>query len=194
LDRLSWHLVSGCSAAAFALAIVVSTTVCGQPPGSQQGNQHHGGHRNDNHGGRGNWSGYQRNAFDSRFKHHDKRRRNDFKGWTSPQINSGWFQRPYPYHLDYYRMKYHGSYEPYFGNLYGPPQVVTAPPYYGPYYGNWGQGTWGGAPGGDGSDVYQRGPVQVPFAPQFMQEVPVENSNPAAKPGVTTKDENLPTP
>ncbi len=35
--------------------------------------------------------------------------------------NEGWFQRPYPYHLDYYRMRYGGSYEPYFGNLYGPP-------------------------------------------------------------------------
>jgi hypothetical protein len=35
-------------------------------------------------------------------------------------------------------MRYGGSYAPYFGNLYGPPQVVTAPPYYGPYYGNFG--------------------------------------------------------
>jgi hypothetical protein len=52
----------------------------------------------------------------------------------APQVNAGWFQRPYPYHLDYYRMRYGGSYAPYFGNLYGPPQVVTAPPYYGPYY------------------------------------------------------------
>jgi hypothetical protein len=52
-------------------------------------------------------------------------------------VNSGWFQRPYPYHLDYYRMKWGGSYAPYFGNLYGPPQVVTAPPYYGPYYGTY---------------------------------------------------------
>ena len=34
-------------------------------------------------------------------------------------------------------MRYGGSYAPYFGNLYGPPQVVTAPPYYGPYYGNY---------------------------------------------------------
>lgn len=32
-------------------------------------------------------------------------------------------------------MRYGGSYAPYFGNLYGPPQVVTAPPYYGPYGG-----------------------------------------------------------
>jgi hypothetical protein len=53
-------------------------------------------------------------------------------------VNAGWFQRPYPFHLDYYRMRYGGSYAPYFGNLYGPPQVVTAPPYYGPYYGGFG--------------------------------------------------------
>jgi hypothetical protein len=53
-------------------------------------------------------------------------------------VNAGWFQRPYPYHLDYYKMRYGGSYAPYFGNLYGPPQVVTAPPYFGPYYGGFG--------------------------------------------------------
>jgi hypothetical protein len=34
-------------------------------------------------------------------------------------------------------MRYGGSYAPYFGNLYGPPQVVTSPPYYGPYYGGY---------------------------------------------------------
>jgi hypothetical protein len=68
-------------------------------------------------------------------------------------VTAGWFQRPYPYHLDYYRMRYGGSYAPYFGNLYGPPQVVTAPPYYGPYYGGFGypigtgfNGTYGEAP------------------------------------------------
>ena len=55
----------------------------------------------------------------------------------APPVSSGWFQRPYPYHLDYYKMRYGGSYAPYFGNLYGPPQVVTAPPYYGPYYGDY---------------------------------------------------------
>jgi hypothetical protein len=55
--------------------------------------------------------------------------------FPTSQTTAGWFQRPYPYHLDYYRMRYGGSYAPYFGNLYGPPQVVTAPPYYGPYYG-----------------------------------------------------------
>ena len=136
---------------------------------------------------------YQRHAFEWKdHGRHDRRfRRHEF---VPPQVNAAWFQRPYPYHLDYYKMRYGGSYAPYFGNLYGPTQVVTAPPYYGPYYGGWGQGAWGGAPGGDGSDVYQRGPVQVPFAPQdFIQEVPVETSNPTAK-SSTTKDENLPTP
>jgi hypothetical protein len=181
------------------LVIAASTTVCAQPPGARQGNQHDGGQGSDNHHGRDKWSGYQRNSFDGRFKQDKKHRRHDFKGWTSPQIDSGWFQRPYPYHLDYYRMKYHGSYEPYFGNLYGPPQVVTAPPYYGPYYGGWGIGDGAALPpngnSGFGGDVYLRGPVQIPSAAQgFTQEVPIENPNPTTKPSVTTKDENLPTP
>jgi hypothetical protein len=48
-----------------------------------------------------------------------------FYGYHNPRYSQsygfGWLQRPYPYHLDYYKMKYGGSYEPYFGNLYGPP-------------------------------------------------------------------------
>jgi hypothetical protein len=83
---------------------------------------------------------YQRRAFESSPKH-GSRKDNKFDHFPiiqSAPVNSGWFQRPYPYHLDYYRMRYGGSYAPYFGNLYGPPQVVTAPPYYGPYYGNLG--------------------------------------------------------
>lgn len=79
------------------------------------------------------WSGYQRERHDMREWRRDRRNNSYFQG---PTVSSGWFQRPYPYHLDYYRMKYGGSYAPYFGNLYGPPQVVTAPPYFGPYYGN----------------------------------------------------------
>ncbi|MGI9457235.1 MAG: hypothetical protein ACR2NU_11785 [Aeoliella sp.] len=46
-----------------------------------------------------------------------------------PQVSGAHFQRPYPYHLDYYRMRYGGDYAPYFGNLYGPPAV------YAPYFG-----------------------------------------------------------
>lgn len=48
------------------------------------------------------------------------------------------FGRPYPYHMDYFRQRYGGSYAPYFGNLYGPPvqQNFFYPPapYYAPRY------------------------------------------------------------
>ncbi len=57
----------------------------------------------------------------------------------SSQQSGGTFQRAYPYHLDYYRMRFGGSYAPYFGNLYGPPNIV-APPYYGGYGYNGGYG------------------------------------------------------
>ncbi len=49
----------------------------------------------------------------------------------APSIASGTFQRPYPFHLDYYKQKFGGSYDPYFGNLYGPPNVVLATPFVG---------------------------------------------------------------
>jgi hypothetical protein len=89
---------------------------------------------------------YKRHAFARGGDHHGKFGRRFDHNFRSPQINSGWFQRPYPYHLDYYKMRYGGSYAPYFGNLYGPPQVVTAPPYYGPYgyeFMNPGDGAYG---------------------------------------------------
>ena len=73
----------------------------------------------------------------------ERRDRRDFRRdsrFASPQVSAGWFQRPYPYHLDYYKMRYGGSYAPYFGNLYGTPQVVNYPPYYGPYYSGYGGG------------------------------------------------------
>ena len=87
---------------------------------------------------------YQRRAFEWKQdgNHNDFRGRDrrHFRQPVVPNVQSRWFTRPYPYHLDFYKMKYGGSYAPYFGNLYGPPQVVTAPPYYGPYYDNWGFG------------------------------------------------------
>lgn len=63
----------------------------------------------------------------------DKRR--DFRRQRMPQFQSqtsaGSFQRPYPYHLDYYRAKWGGSYAPYFGNLYGPPNYfINGVPYF----------------------------------------------------------------
>lgn len=58
--------------------------------------------------------------------------------YHASQFAGGSFTRPYPYHLDYYRMRWGGSYAPYFGNIYGPPDVVLGAPYYGGgyYYGN----------------------------------------------------------
>jgi hypothetical protein len=147
----------------------------------------------DDHGGHGRqWSGYQRKAFD--WKDNDKRdhRRRHNQFWVSPRIESGWFQRPYPYHLDYYKMRYHGSYEPYFGNLYGPPEVVTAPPYYGPYYGGLGLG----AEGYGAEYMHQYGGPNAggfPMAPGPGAAV-VEPSAPAQAPKAASKDEQLPAP
>jgi hypothetical protein len=123
---------------------------------------------------------YQRHAFEDqhgrgRHKGHHNRRPH----WQPPQVNAGWFQRPYPYHLDYYKMRYGGSYAPYFGNLYGTPEVVTAPPYYGPYYGNVGYGGYEGGPVGYGAPQYpiQNGaPPNGPFSDDAAaQSAPAAN-------------------
>ena len=99
------------------------------PKGRQDGDGQHGGQR----------PVYQRHASDWRSNDRDRRRDGFDRSRMTPQVSSGWFQRPYPYHLDYYKMRYGGSYAPYFGNLYGTPfgtpQVV---------YGNWGQGLGAG--------------------------------------------------
>src|SRR5262245_20701006 len=96
--------------------------------------------------GDGQWNNgppvYQHHPSDGRpsdkHRRDDRRDRRDFRRGPSfmfPQTSSAWFQRPYPYHLDYYKMRYGGSYAPYFGNLYGPSGF---PAYYGPYYGGYG--------------------------------------------------------
>ncbi len=56
----------------------------------------------------------------------------------APSIESGHFVRPYPFHLDYYRMRWGGSYEPYFGNLHGPANIIVAPSFVAPnpFFGN----------------------------------------------------------
>src|SRR3989304_108957 len=87
------------------------------------------------------WPVYQRKAtFAAPYGGQQDNRRRDGRSQFVPhaQASGGWFQRPYPYHLDYYRMRYGGSYAPYFGNLYGPPSIYYGSPYYGdysPYYG-----------------------------------------------------------
>ena len=114
---------------------------------------------------------YQRRAFEWTPGHGGWHGRDFSRGpvRASRHVEAGWFQRPYPYHLDYYRMRYGGSYAPYFGNLYGPPQVVTAPPYYGPYYGGYGAPNGGGFydPYGNGMTPGHGvpGAVEGPVAP-----------------------------
>jgi hypothetical protein len=126
---------------------------------------------------------YQRHSsnWNNKRGHHGRRDRGPV--WMTPQVNSGWFQRPYPYHLDYYKMRYGGSYAPYFGNLYGTPQVVTAPPYYGPYYGNFEAGGAGGYPP---NGAYPSGPNGMVLEPPIEEGVPQMQGSPP--PG------NLPAP
>ena len=106
--------------------------------------------------GGGSWSGYQRKGMYA--GQGNGPWTNDWRHRPTPQyssqVSAGSFQRPYPYHLDYYRMKYGGSYAPYFGNLYGPPNYYYyGQPYYGdysPYYGfnGYGFNGYGYPPGG----------------------------------------------
>ena len=78
------------------------------------------------------WSGYQRKGT---FAGHGQGHSGDFRRRDIPrfssQVSAGSFQRPYPFHLDYYRAKWGGSYAPYFGNLYGPPNFFFGTPFYG---------------------------------------------------------------
>ena len=142
---------------------------------------------------------YQRHAFDGhRRDERDRRDRRDFRRdsrFVSPQVSAGWFQRPYPYHLDYYKMRYGGSYAPYFGNLYGTPQVVNYPPYYGPYYGGYG----GGYANGYGQPGYGGVPMEYPANPGMMTPgTEVEESAPGqtqtGESPVKTGGEVLPAP
>jgi hypothetical protein len=74
------------------------------------------------------------NPHDGRFGQFPHGGRTDFLPHPRQQ-EFFWFQRPYPFHFDYYRMRYGGSYEPYFGNLYGPPVNFNSfyqPPFFGP--------------------------------------------------------------
>jgi hypothetical protein len=175
---------------------IASAQQGGGPQQGQQGQQNwHGGQ----HG-----SVYQRKAFDgkNRFKHGNSDFRKDRRFFQQqfPNVQSSWFTRPYPYHLDFYKMKYGGSYAPYFGNLYGPPQVVTAPPYYGPYYGDWGMGTSGYANGSmpdgfNGMNGAGGMPVQSNgFPPGTIIEGPVENGTPNGQPVTQPSGESLPMP
>jgi hypothetical protein len=162
------------SACAIVVAMLGQGFVCAQ----QFGAQHDGDQR---------WPVYQRRAFDWTDKrgHGEKFGRRHFPHSFAPQVSSGWFQRPYPYHLDYYKMRYGGSYAPYFGNLYGPPQVVTAPPYYGPYYGNYVSGD---------PNAYAPGGVQPGYPTGPVFEGPIEEVVPDGQTARPSINESLPSP
>ena len=129
------------------------------------------------------------------FAGHGQNHGGDWRRRPMPQFSSrtsaGSFQRPYPYHLDYYRAKWGGSYAPYFGNLYGPPNFIfPGTPFFGgfgPFAGfngfngingfqggfnggfNGGFGGFGGfgAPGFEGGPNWGGAP-DGPWAGQFM--------------------------
>jgi hypothetical protein len=92
------------------------------------------------------------------------------------------FQRPYPYHLDYYRMKYGGSYAPYFGNLYGPPNVYAPTQIgdggYGPYVQpGYGVQAGYGPPSGYVDPAYAVPPQEYGH-PVFIEQAPTVTTAP----------------
>ena len=60
--------------------------------------------------------------------------------YTRASVNSTWFHRPYPYHLDYYRLRFGGGPGPLPGDFYGVP--THAGPYAYPP-GGYGTGVFG---------------------------------------------------
>ncbi|HEX3601738.1 MAG TPA: hypothetical protein VHU84_16410 [Lacipirellulaceae bacterium] len=184
---------------ALVAALVFAGPMQAQAPQGGNGGQPNSGPSN------GTPPVYQRQAFDWRRDNRD-RRRNDFRQqqWMMPQVSAGSFQRPYPYHLDYYKMRYGGSYAPYFGNLYGTPygtpQVVN---------GGYGPGGWGGDggayppqegyegaagyPGGVSPRALMNGPVQSP--PQNTnQQATTQSQQPEQQSQQQQKDVTLPPP
>jgi hypothetical protein len=165
------------------LCVAVVGTLAGLSASNAQTQQGNGQHGGGHHDGRAT---YQRHRFDWKDKGHG-RRRDDFKrSWNGPQMSSGWFQRPYPYHLDYYRMKYCGSYAPYFGNLYGTPFGTPAV-----VYGGWGPGT-----GDWGPNVQPQGVEGSVWAPYALPQGAVIEQGAGATPNGTTQqgNESLPAP
>lgn len=174
-DRADWF-VYGCGAVGAALLLGVAAFA--QPP--QNGN---GGSPN------GAQPTYQRQGhYDSRWNKGDWRRDNRWQQqWQPQQTSSSWFQRPYPYHLDYYKMKWGGTYAPYFGNLYGTPfgtpQVVN---------GGWGPGPSGLPPQGFDAAGNQNG-----FPPGMMMSPGQDTSSVNSSPQTEQQQpngESLPTP
>jgi hypothetical protein len=176
------------------IALVVIAGANAQSPQGNGGPQHgNGGQQGggDPHGGNSHhdWRPplYQRHGFDWNDGH--DRRRDHHRSRITPQVSSAWFQRPYPYHLDYYKMRWGGSYAPYFGNLYGvpfgTPQVVN---------GGFGYGGWG-PDGGLPPQGYEwmEGGLNPPVRAAEQQQAEGSNSHSPQTQG-PEKSENLPPP
>ena len=84
-------------------------------------------HRVGSSPGNGPWPGHGGTSPGHGGWHSPPHHGDSSRPWGGYASEGAWFQRPYPYHLDYYRMRYRGSYAPYFGNLYGPPTYVVPP-------------------------------------------------------------------
>jgi hypothetical protein len=140
LARLSaiftFRLATG--AIALGAALLVSRGAFAQPMGG-------GPQMGPTQGDGQPWAGYQRKGFDNgpgfggAGPGWNGAGRGGGYGYSPQQFSGGYIQRPYPYHLDYYKMRYGGSYAPYYGNLYGQSNSFYPAQYngdYGPnYYG-----------------------------------------------------------
>ncbi len=84
-----------------------------------------------------------------------------------PQVNSGWFQRPYPTHLDYFRLR----------SGEGPPRYYGD--WYGESYGSWGQGVGGWSAEGGGYPLPETGDetgVQGVSPRALMMKTPLQQN------------------
>ena len=84
-------------------------------------------------GGQPGWGGYQRKGNGGGPGWRGYGNWNGGYGYYPQQFSGSYFTRPYPYHLDYYKMRYGGSYAPYYGNLYGPSYSYYPAQYNGDY-------------------------------------------------------------
>jgi hypothetical protein len=189
-DRKLGDISVVCASGRVALVVclaVVWTLVIVCAVHAQAPNGQHGGNGKPGGGHSDGRPTYQRRGLDWKDKGHKRRREHFQRSWNGPQVSNGWFQRPYPYHLDYYKMRWGGSYAPYFGNLYGTPFGTPAV-----VYGGWGLGAGEWGPNVQPQGV--EGSVWVPYAlPQGAVMEQVEDPivrNGTVQPG----NENLPAP
>jgi hypothetical protein len=138
----------------------------------------------------GNWNDGRQDRRD------DRRDRRDFRRdypYMNSSVSAAWYQRPYPTHLDFFRLRYGATVGNDNGNTCSP-----YPAYYGPYY--TGSATAGyGGPGGPEMPAvrYFSGPgpgtVEYP-ASVTLPDGTVEEAMPVDQPVAKPQDSALPPP